>query len=165
MKKFWIGGILVLASLHIGLGQVITGRSAAGALSITAHDTAGNAAGAKIRLATYEFEFTEPSGDNFLESRETGRLRLMITNSGKVSLRNVVARIIPLSRPTDVTFNDSIDVGEIPVSATRYAIFHFTAAENVRSQILTFQIDIHDPQGSVADSRLFTFLTRLRRGR
>jgi hypothetical protein len=74
MKKFWLGGILVLASLHIGLGQVITGRSAAGALSITAHDTAGNAAGAKIRLATYEFEFTEPSGDNFLESRETGRL-------------------------------------------------------------------------------------------
>ncbi|MBP1655728.1 MAG: hypothetical protein H6Q31_329 [Bacteroidetes bacterium] len=164
MKTVGMIGCLILASLEIGLGQVVSGRSGVGSLSVTAVDSSALNSGIKARAVAYEFEFTEPSGDNFLESRETGRLRLMITNSGKVSLRNVVARIIPLARPADVTFNDSIDVGEIPVGATRYAIFHFTAAENVRSQILTFQIDIHDPQGTIADSRLFTFLTRARRG-
>ena len=33
----------------------------------------------------------------------------------------------------------------------------------VTSQILTFQIDIHDSQGVVADSRLITFLTKERK--
>jgi len=164
MKTVCIISCLVLVSLGTGLGQVISGRSATGSLSVSPVDSSALNAGLKTRAVAYEFEFTEPSGDNFLEARETGRLRLMITNTGKVSLRSVVARIIPLARPADVMFNDSIDVGEIPVGATRYAIFHFTAAENVRSQILTFQIDIHDPQGTIADSRLFTFLTRSRRG-
>jgi hypothetical protein len=55
-------------------------------------------------------------------------------------------------------------VGDIPGNATRYAIFYFSADENVTSQILTFQIDIHDSQGVVADSRLITFLTKERKG-
>lgn len=163
MKTVGMISCLILASLEIGLGQVISGRSQPGALSVLKHDSLGGTSGIGTRSVEYEFEFTEPSGNNFLEPRETGRLRLVITNSGKVNLRNVVARIIPLSGPTDVVYNDSIDIGEIPLNGTRYAIFHFTALENVRSQILTFQIDIHDPQGSIADSRLFTFLTRTRR--
>ncbi len=162
MKKVCLVGCLLLAGLDLGLGQVVTGRSEAGKLSVTALDSADLQSVLKVRMATYDYEFTEPSGDNFLEPRETGRLRVVITNTGKVVLRNIVARIIPLAPPTDISFNDSIDVGEIPVNATRYAIFHFTAAENVSSQILTFQIDVRDPQGSIADSRLFTFLTRTR---
>jgi len=164
MKNLCVIGLLILASLDIGLAQVISGRSRTGSLSMSAPDSNQNPLGLRTKLASYELEFTEPSGDNFLEPRETGRLRLMISNVGKVALRSVVVRIVPLSPPSDVTFNDSIDIGDIPVNATRFAIFHFTATENVRSQILTFQIDIHDSQGSVADSRLFTFLTRARKG-
>jgi len=143
--------------------QIVTGRSSAGALRVAAEvDSAGVLIPVRVKSASYDFEFTEPSGDNFLGPRETGRLRIVLTNSGKTPLRSVVARVLPLSAATGLTYNDSITVGDVPVNATRYAIFYFTATESVTSQIMTFQIDIVDKQGSVADSRLFTFLTRER---
>jgi hypothetical protein len=141
-------------------GQVITGRSPAGSLSASAGDSLLVHNGTASYVVTYETEFSEESGDNFLGARETGRLRLILTNSGKTTLRNIVARIVPLSPPSGVSYNDSIAVGDIPGNATRYAIFYFTADESVSSQILTFQVDIHDNRGMVADSRLVTFLTK-----
>ncbi len=163
MKRLLLCGVLVVLCTTGVPAQKITGRSEPGKITIVRQDSAGTPTALRVRSASYDFEFTEPSGDNYLEPRETGRLRIILTNSGKVVLRNVVARVIPLSPPTDITFNDSTLVGDLPVNATRYVIFYFTASENVRSQILTFQIDIHDAQGGVADSRLFTFLTRERK--
>jgi hypothetical protein len=126
-------------------------------------DSAVAAAVLKNRSVTYEFEFTEPSGNKYLDARETGRLRVVLTNNGKVTVRNVVVKIIPLATPSQIAYNDSIVVGDLPVNVTRYAIFYFTAGENVSPQILTFQVNIRDPRGPVADARLFTFLTRERR--
>ena len=156
--------VLVFVAGH-ALGQKVSGRSAPGSFTVAvAPDSAGVPASVRTRVISYDFEFTEPSGNKSLDPRETGRLRVVLTNSGKVTAKSIVVRVIPLSAPVEVSFNDSITVGDIPVNATRYAIFYFTAAEAVPSQILTFQIDIHDPLGIVADSRLFTFLTRERRG-
>lgn len=147
------------------LGQKVSGRSAPGSFTVAvAPDSGRTSPSLRTRVISYDFEFTEPSGNKSLDPRETGRLRVVLTNSGKVTAKNIVVRVIPLSAPMEVSFNDSITVGDIPVNATRYAIFYFTATEAVPSQILTFQIDIHDPLGTVADSRLFTFLTRERRG-
>lgn len=155
--------LAIVLTTAVAAGQVVSGRSAAGPLSLAAGDTSSShTATLRARVVTYEAEFSEPSGDNFLEPRETGRLRLILTNGGKSTLRTVVARIIPLATPTGVSYNDSISVGDIPAGATRYAIFYFSAAEDVVSQILMFQIDIHDTQGVVADSRLITFLTKER---
>jgi hypothetical protein len=156
-------GILLLA-IGPGSAQVITGRSAAGPLAPAVGDSSLAKPPTQNHVVTYETEFSEPSGDNFLEPRETGRLRLILTNTGKSTLRSIVARIVPLAPPSGVSYNDSISVGDIPGNATRYAIFYFSADENVTSQILTFQIDIHDSQGVVADSRLITFLTKERKG-
>jgi hypothetical protein len=146
-------------------GQKISGRSAAGSFTVAvAPDSSVAPPLLRTRAISYDFEFSEPSGNKSLDPRETGRLRIVLTNGGKVTAKSIVVRVIPLSAPVEVSFNDSITVGDIPVNATRYAIFYFTAAEAVPSQILTFQIDIHDPLGAVADSRLFTFLTSERRG-
>lgn len=163
MRSTIIAVVLTFAVAQAAIGQVITGRSAAGSLSAPAGDSTLVRAGDVNHVVTYETEFSEPSGDNFLEPRETGRLRLILTNSGKASLRNVVARIVPLAPPSGVSYNDSISVGDIPGNATRYAIFYFTAEESVASQILTFQVDVHDNRGVVADSRLITFLTKERK--
>jgi len=158
-----IAGIVLLA-VSPATGQVITGRSEAGPLRPAQGDSTLTKPQVQKNIITYETEFSEPSGDNFLEPRETGRLRLILTNTGKSTMRSVVARIIPLAAPSGVSYNDSITVGDIPGNATRYAIFYFSADENVTSQILTFQINIHDSQGVVADSRLITFLTKERKG-
>jgi hypothetical protein len=160
MRSTTIVACFILLAVSSAAGQIISGRSPAGSLSAVATDSAlAHATGGNF-VITYETEFSEQSGDNFLEARETGRLRLILTNSGKPTLRNVVAKIVPLAPPTGLSYNDSISVGDIPGNATRYAIFYFTAEENVPSQILTFQIDVHDNRGMVADSRLVTFLTK-----
>ena len=165
MRSTIIFACITALAVTTAAGQVITGRSPAGSLTASGGDTTlTHTAPTSNHVVTYETEFSEPSGDNFLEPRETGRLRLILTNTGKSTLRSIVARIIPLSPPAGVSYNDSITVGDIPGNATRYAIFYFTADENVTSQILTFQIDIHDLRGVVADSRLITFLTKERKG-
>ena len=157
-------GLAILAA-SMAMAQKISGRSPSGALSVAAQVDSGSAPTTlRVRNVSFDTEFSEPSGNNALDPKETGRLRVVLTNSGKISLRNVVVRVIPLATPVGVTYNDSIAVGDIPVNATRYAIFYFSASPNVPSQILTFQVDIHDSLGGVADSRLVTFLTRERRG-
>ena len=163
--KLLIGlcGLMMLAA-SVGEAQVISGRSNSGALNVVLTDSSTTPAAQRLRNISYEVEFSEPSGNNALDPKETGRLRVVLTNSGKISLRSVVVRVSPLASIAGVTYNDSIAVGDIPVSATRYAIFYFTAATDVVSQVLTFQVEIHDPLGKVAEPRLVTFLTRERRG-
>lgn len=164
MRSSIIIACLLLLVAGTAGGQVITGRSQTGALTMTGVDSSATSGTPGTSFAvTYETEFSEPSGDNFLEPKETGRLRLVLTNTGRATLRSIVARIVPLSPPSGVSYNDSISVGDIPGNATRYAIFYFSADENVTSQILTFQIDIHDQRGTIADSRLITFLTKERK--
>jgi hypothetical protein len=155
---------LLLLSAELGDAQVISGRSNSGALNVVITDSTNTPESERLRNIAFEVEFSEPSGNNALDPKETGRLRVVLNNTGKISLRNVVVRINPLATPAGVTFNDSIAVGDIPVNATRYAIFYFTASSDVVSQVLTFQVEVHDPLGKVADPRLVTFLTRERRG-
>jgi hypothetical protein len=163
MKRTIFCASLLLLLVSGAAAQRIQGRSGVGSLSTVQVDSTGAPVASPARETSFDFEFTEPSGNKFLDPRETGRLRVVVTNSGKTTLRGVVIRVIPLSPPAEVVFNDSIGVGDLPVNATRYAIFYFTAGESVPSQILTFQIDIRDGMGTIADSRLFTFLTRERR--
>jgi hypothetical protein len=166
MERFLLCMLLLGVCAGSAQAQKVSGRSATGSFSVAVSpDSTGAQPALRTRVITYDFEFSEPSGNKSLDPRETGRLRVVLTNSGKVTAKNVVVRVVPLSAPVEVSFNDSITVGDIPVSATRYAIFYFSATDAVPSQILTFQIDIHDPQGAVADSRLFTFLTREPSGR
>jgi hypothetical protein len=164
MRQAFMLCVAVLTLVGAATAQKIIGKSNTGSLSITISDTNAAATAQRVRNVSYEYEFSEPSGNNALDPKETGRLRIVLTNSGKITLRNLVVKVVPLSPPAGVTYNDSIMVGDIPVNATRYAIFYFTASNEVGSQILTFQIDVHDPLGSVADSRLVTFLTRDRKG-
>jgi hypothetical protein len=105
-------------------------------------------------------DFTEPSGNSYLDAKETGRLKLIITNIGKTPVRNVIARLTPTEPPSGVTFIDSIKVGDIPVSGARYAIFYVTAATSVPSQTLKFQIQVFDQIGPASEPRILTFSTR-----
>jgi hypothetical protein len=164
MRQVFVLCVMIMLLAGSASAQKITGKSNTGSLTVTLADTSGTPVMQRVRNVSYDYEFSEPSGNNALDPKETGRLRIVLTNAGKVTLRNLVVRIVPLATPAGVTYNDSIMVGDIPVNATRYAIFYFTASAEVPSQILTFQIDVHDPLGGVAESRLVTFLSRDRRG-
>jgi len=139
--------------------QTAQGRSNRGPLSPSYEDPRSMTPLASHPLS-FQVEFTEPSGNNYLDARETGRLRIKITNGGRLPVRNVIARVVPLSPPASLSYSDSIVVGEVPAGSTRYAIFYFSARDEVPAQIVTFQVELADPRGPVADPKLLTFLTR-----
>lgn len=155
-----VGAILVGVSLASPApAQVVTGRSNTGTITVYVSDS-GSTVGRKIQTVSFEIEFSEPSGNKSLEAKETGRLRVVISNSGKNAVRGVVAKVTPLTPPTGITYNDSILVGTIPVNASRYAIFYFTAKENVPSQIVTFQVELFAGGVEATEPKLLTFLTK-----
>jgi hypothetical protein len=147
---FWSGSVW---------GQVVSARSNTGPLPVVGEG--GTSASINKNLLTLEVEFTDPSGDGFLDAKETGRLRIIMTNTGRSVVRGIVAKIIPKTDVSGLTYIDSIKVGDVPVSATQYAIFYFTAATAVRSQTVTFRVEILNGSGDLAaEPRLLTFVTR-----
>lgn len=154
--KLVVAAALTFAMIVPASAQVASGRSNSGSLI----PVYSGQTGPKVKGLTFEMEFSEPSGNKFLDAKETGRLRLLIGNPGRMTVRNVVARVRPLAEVKEVTYNDSISVGDVPVGTTRYAIFYFGASENVNSQILTFSVELYNPEGVAADPQLLTFLTR-----
>jgi len=143
--------------------QTATGRSNTGTISLATPDAAETPRN-KARLLGFEMDFSEPSGNKHLDAKETGRLRLVITNLGKTTVRGVVAKVVPLTPPTAVTYNDSISVGDIPVNASRYAIFYFVAGDAVPAQIVTFQVELFANRAEASEPKLLTFLTKSQRG-
>jgi hypothetical protein len=161
MNIRYLGVVIVGVLLHPGASsQVVTGRSNTGTITLTAVDSALVVAGKRFQALSFEIEFSEPSGNKSLEAKETGRLRVVISNAGKTMVRGVVARVAPLTPPTGITYNDSIVVGDIPVNASRYAIFYFTAKDNVPSQIVTFQVELFVRGVEATEPKLLTFLTK-----
>ena len=151
--------LLLLAGVPSVFAQVVTGRSNTGTITVIVVDS-GSSSTKRPQTLTFEMEFSEPSGNKSLEAKETGRLRVVISNSGKSAVRGVIARVSPLTPPTAITYNDSILVGDIPVNASRYAIFYFTAKENVPSQIVTFQVELFTRGVEATEPKLLTFLTK-----
>jgi hypothetical protein len=157
--------ILALASMTAvsAFAQVAVGRSNKGALPLAPSDTAYVENRLKTRALFFEMQFSGQTSEKVLNPKETGRLRLVITNTSDVPVRNVVAKLVPIDIPVGVRFNDSIKVGNVPAGGTQYAIFYFTAAEDVPQQVVTIGVEVHQQGGQEPDPRLLTFETRGRR--
>ncbi len=153
--------LMVVTSLP-GYGQKATGRSSAGPLkAVDSDSSAADGAGAQGSV-TFDMEFTEPSGNEYLEQKETGRLRIAISNPGSATVKGAYVRLNPLQEVKGVSYPDSIFVGDIPVSSSRYAIFYFQAADRIDPQIVTFGVEVRGGRGLLAEPKLLTFLTRQR---
>lgn len=155
--------VLLVLTASVGYGQKAMGRSAPGPLTTGMSDSMDVAVrGATAGNVDFELQFSEPSGNEYLEAKETGRLRVEIRNPGSVSVKGVYVRLNPLQEIKGVTYPDSIFVGEIPVNSSRYAIFYFQAAEKLDPQIVTIGVEVRVGRGLLADPKLLTFLTRQR---
>jgi hypothetical protein len=157
--------LLAFCVLSIGsmIGQTAVGRSNVGSLPLAPSDTSYVENRLKTRALFFEMQFSGQSSEKILNAKETGRLRLVITNTSDVQVRNVVAKLVPIDIPVGVRFNDSIKVGNIPAGGTQYAIFYFTAADDVPQQVVTMGVEVHQQGGQEPDPRLLTFETRGRR--
>jgi hypothetical protein len=145
-----------------GYGQKSTARSAAGPLLPSSGDTSAVVVPGVPGSVAFDLEFSEPSGNEYLEQKETGRLRIAISNPGSAIVRGVFVKLNPLQEVSGVSYPDSIFVGDIPVNSSRYAIFYFQAADRLDPQIVTFGVEVRGGRGLLADPKLLTFLTRQR---
>ncbi len=107
----------------------------------------------------YEGEFSDPSGDTFLDAGETGILKLTISNTGAGIARDVIAKIFPSSIMTGITYDPSIEIGEITIRSQKTVRFKISADENITSQRITFQITV-ESKGFNFDSKSHTISTR-----
>jgi hypothetical protein len=163
MRKSILLFVFLSMSVASALAQIAVGRTNTGSLPLAPTDTGYVENRLKTRALFFEIQFSGQSSEKILNAKETGRLRLVITNTSEVPVRNVVAKLVPIDIPVGVRFNDSIKVGNIPAGGTQYAIFYFTAAEDVPQQIVTLGVEVHQGGGLEPDPRLLTFETRGRR--
>lgn len=143
-------------------GQKAIGRSPAGALRTGETDTSAIGVPVSKGSVTFELEFTEPSGNEYLEQKETGRLRIAIGNPGSAAVKGAYVKLRALQEVKGVSYPDSIFVGEIPANSSRYAIFYFQAGDRLDPQIVTFGVEVKAGGGLLAEPKLLTFLTRQR---
>ena len=91
MERFLLCMLVLGVCAGSAQAQKVSGRSATGSFSVAVSpDSAGTPPALRTRVITYDFEFSEPSGNKSLDPRETGRLRVVLTNSAKATAKNVV---------------------------------------------------------------------------
>ena len=153
---------LMLATSLTGYGQKASGLSPAGPLRPAITDTSSVGVSGAPGSVTFDMEFTEPSGNEYLEQKETGRLRIAISNPGSATVKGAYAKLNSLQPVKGISYQDSIFVGDIPASSSRYAIFYFQAADRLDPQIITFGVEVRVGKVLLAEPKLLTFLTRQR---
>ena len=104
-------------------------------------------------------EFSDPSGDKFLDAGETGVIKLTISNTGAGPAMDVIANIIPSTRVTGITYDPSFELGVISAHSQKTLTFKITADESIASRIIKFQIDLAG-KGFNFDSKPLAISTR-----
>ncbi len=154
--------LLILLHAPLTHAQIATGRSVPGPLGTSASDTSGVLVPVAAGSVSFDVEFSEPSGNEYLEPRETGRMRVAISNPGSATVKGVFVKLNPLQEVKGVSYSDSIHVGDIPPNSSQYGVFYFKAADQLDPQIVTFGVEVRGGRGLLADPKLLTFLTRQR---
>ena len=147
-----------------GVSQTATGRSNVGSLSVATE--AVQQPVVKTSWVSVTADLAIPSKNEYLSPTERGRLRVLLTNKWKNEIKGVVATLRPDQAVKDITYNESIVLGDVPGGVTRLAIFYLTASEDVTSQNTSFWIHVRDGQGElVAEPFRLNVVTQARKAR
>ncbi len=108
-------------------------------------------------------EFSEPSGNNFLDAGEKGTLKVTILNTGGTVAKNVLVELTTSGSFSGVTFTPFVrGVDNIAPNASAVCNFEIMASETVPSQIVTFALKASDSSGVKIEPKSFTISTKER---
>lgn len=124
--------------------QSATGRSNTGAILSAAKKSPSVEPVATPWPLKMDLEFTEPSGNGLLDPKERGRLRVVLTNPGRTTVRGVSVRVTAIENDAGLTVNEMIVVGDFPPEAVRYAFFYIAAGQRVVAPSAKFRIRAFD---------------------
>ena len=110
-----------------------------------------------------EVSLEEPSGNGFLDAGETGRLRLVIRNSGG-TVRNIGVRIDP-PFISGVPYNQPAQISKLGKNNPETIAISISADKNVRERDQSLDIQLFSNDGQLLDSKKFTLkIKRMRKG-
>lgn len=145
MKRRIAQLILVLSvACAVGFAQSATGRSNTGAITPSTKKSSPVETVASPWPLKMDLEFTEPSGNGLLDPKERGRLRVVLTNPGRTTVRGVSVRVSAIENEAGLTVNEVIVVGDFPPEAVRYAFFYIVAGQRVAAPSAKFRIRAFD---------------------
>jgi hypothetical protein len=158
-------GALVIVTIcmcsAVAVGQTVTGRSNTGGIQGPDRKAQVKDSTISVWPLRIDLEFSDPSGNGALEAKERGRLRVIITNTSRIAARGVYVKISSVKNEAALAYNDSIDVGDIPSMAVRYAFFYFTAPQRVLNSSASFRIQVIDATGlEVAEPKELPLATK-----
>ena len=105
----------------------------------------------------------EPSGNGFLDAGETGRLRLVIRNSGS-TVRNVRVRIDP-PFISGVPYKQPARISKLGKNNPEIIAVSMSADKNVRERDQSLEIQLFSNDGQLLDRKKFTLkIKRVRKG-
>ena len=105
----------------------------------------------------------EPSGNGFLDAGETGRLRIIIRNSGG-TVRNVQVRIDP-PFISGVPYKQPARISKLGKNNPETIAVSISADKNVRERDQSVEIQLFSNDGQLLDSKKFTLkIKRMRKG-
>ena len=103
--------------------------------------------------------FYEPSGNNFLDAEESGRLTVNLKNSGKGKAKSISLNITPRSIP-GVSFSFEHEVGNLKPGEERSVRVPISATFGISSRSVTLNLDFSEKNGFPPDPVKLTFNTK-----
>jgi len=103
--------------------------------------------------------FVEPNDNKFLDAGEKGKVKVSITNSGKGSATDVNVKLQAESRNSEISFESSKIIGEIPAGKTKTVEIVIRASKEVQRTENIFTISATESQGFPPDPIKITFET------
>lgn len=108
-----------------------------------------------------DLEFSEPSGNNFLDAEETGELHLVLTNTGRGDAFGVQVKLTPQADIAGVTFASPPAIAIIPAGQKEAITVPITASQAVASKQVRLKIEATEANGFDLDPPAYiTFNTK-----
>lgn len=109
---------------------------------------------------TATVRFSEPSGNNFLDAEETGKLTVTVTNTGRGDAFGVTAEL-GLDKPLrGLNFDTRHAIGAIAAGKSVTRELPFTAAKEIASADLRFTVNVREAGGFDAESLQIAFRSK-----
>lgn len=105
-------------------------------------------------------QFYEPSGNNFLDADETGKLVITVQNSGKGDAFDVRAELRTDNKLRGLSYDKTLPIGTVPSGGSVTKEISIKAAEDIPTDSVSFEIVIKEPKGFDASPLKIAFKTK-----
>ena len=106
-------------------------------------------------------EFTEPSGDNYLDAEEAGTITLTVMNRGTGPAHRVKAKLEPVAQKrSPLSYETITTIGTLQAGEKKEVSIAISAPFSVQSQRHRFRIEVAEANGFDADPKEIEFESR-----